>query len=181
MEFFEAKNNDASKSEGALEFIRRLYAIEDKCRDQGYSDQQRREERKQSGEILKEFKTWLDEQYQKVTPKSPIGKAIGYALRRWNKLVRYVDHGHIEIDNNMIENAIRPLALGRKNYLFAGSHEPAQTIGYYYTIFGTCKMLGVNPYEFMVWFLKNIAATKISEIASISPMAYKILQDIEKV
>ncbi len=180
-EFFEAKNNDASKSEGALEFIRRLYAIEDKCRNQGYTDQQRQEERKQSGEILGEFKIWLDEQYQKVTPKSPIGKAIGYALRRWNKLVRYVDHGHIEIDNNMIENAIRPLALGRKNYLFAGSHEAAQTIGYYYTIFGTCKMLGVNPYEYMVWFLKNIAATKISEIASISPMAYKNLQDIENV
>jgi len=176
-EFFDANKNDASRSERALEFIRRLYRIEEDCRKQGYNDAQRKEARTEAIEILKEFKTWLDEQYPKVTPKSPIGKAIGYTLRRWSKLIRYVDHGHVEIDNNMIENAIRPLALGRKNYLFAGSHEAAQTIGYYYTIFGTCKMQGINPYEYMVWFLKNIAATKISEIGNISPMAYKNLQE----
>ena len=93
--------------------------------------------------------------------------------------VQYLYSDLPSLKHNLIENAIRPLALGRKNYLFAGSHEAAQTIGYYYTIFGTCKMQGVNPYEYMVWFLKNIAATKISEIGNISPMAYKNLQENE--
>jgi transposase len=171
--FFEAQNNDKTRSEHALGMIRKLYAIEDTCRTQTYDAKKRKEERKQSKEILEEFKQWLDEQYLKVTPKSPIGKAIGYALRRWNKLTKYTDYGQVEIDNNLIENAIRPLALGRKNYLFAGNHEAAQTLGHYYTVFGTCKRLGVNPYEYMVWFLKRVASTKITEIGTISPMAYQ--------
>ena len=115
----------------------------------------------------------MDKESLVVTPRSPIGTAIGYMIKRWDKFTKYTDHGHVEIDNNIIENAIRPLALGRKNYLFAGHHDAAINIGYYYTIFGTCKSLGVNPYDYMVWYLNKVPAIKTSEMGKLAPDTFK--------
>ena len=75
---------------------------------------------------LEEFKQWTEEKIMEVKPKSAIGLALAYTLNLWPRLIRYVEDGHLKIDNNLIENSIRPIALGRKNYLFAGSHESAQ-------------------------------------------------------
>ena len=115
----------------------------------------------------------MDKEALVVTPRSPIGTAIGYMVKRWEKFTKYTDHGEVEIDNNIIENAIRPLALGRKNYLFAGNHDAAVNIGHYYTIFGTCRALGVNPYDYIVWFLTKVTSVKTSEMAKISPDEYQ--------
>ena len=87
-----------------------------------------------------------------ILPQSPVGKAIAYSLSRCDRLRKYVDHGEIEIDNNLIENSIRPLALGRENFLFAGSHESAHRAAMIYSLFGTCKINRINPHE----WLKNI-------------------------
>jgi transposase len=170
--FYEALENDKKRSEYALAQIRKLYAIEEECRKQNHSSEQRKEARKESKEILKSFKEWLDTESLKVTPRSPIGKAMAYVIPRWEKFTRYTDYGEVEIDNNIIENAIRILALGRKNYLFAGNHQAAKNIGYYYTVLGTCKALGVNPYDYLVWYLALAPSTKTSQIGSLAPDAY---------
>jgi len=171
--FVESLNNDKLRSEYALSQIQILYDIERKCREANYTHAQRKEERQQAKPILDQFKEWMDKEALIVAPRSPIGTAIGYMVKRWDKFTKYTDHGHVEIDNNIIENAIRPLALGRKNYLFAGNHDAAINIGYYYTIFGTCKALEVNPYDYMVWYLSKVTSAKTSEIAKISPDEYK--------
>ena len=173
--FIESANNDKARSEYAIGQIGLLYDIERRCRESDYTPDQRREERKLAKPILESFKEWLDTVAIKVTPGSPIGKAMAYLIKRWNKFTKYVDYGEVEIDNNHIENAIRPLALGRKNYLFAGNHTAAETIGHYYTIFGTCKAQNVNPYEYMTWFLKNVASTNINEMEKLSPESFKAL------
>jgi hypothetical protein len=77
---------------------------------------------------------------EETTPKSPIGVAVRYAIGLWSALENYLHDGHLEIDNNLIENAIRPLALGRKNYLFAGSHSAAVNIAMYRSFFATCRL-----------------------------------------
>ncbi len=99
--------------------------------------------------ILIEIEQWLTNNINKVVPQSPIGKAITYTYNLWPRLKAYIDNGKYEIDNNKIENAIRPLALGRKNYLFAGSHSAAQKAAMMYSFFATCKINDVNPLEWL--------------------------------
>ena len=142
-----------------MEQIQQLYEIEQQCREGKSTHEERRIARQAAKPILENLKEWLDKESVKISPKSPIGKAISSLLARWKKFTKYTDYGKVEIDNNTIENVIRPLALGRKNYLFAGNHEAATNIGYYYTVFGTCKAQDINPYACMVWFLSKVAGT----------------------
>ena len=86
-------------------------------------------------------------EYPKVLPGSAIGKAIFYNLNRWGKLCVYATDGRLSIGNNPVENARRPIAIGRKNYLFAGSHDAAQRSAMIYSLFATCRLHGINPYE----------------------------------
>ncbi len=107
------------------------------------------------------------ENYVQVLPKSPIGKAIQYALSRWDQLSVYLIDPNLLLDNNQIENAVRPLAIGRKNYLFAGSHEAAQRAAMLYSFMGTCKKNGVNPFEWLRDILIRISehhANKLDEL-----------------
>ena len=171
--FEEALTHDKVKAEQALGVIKEMYMVERRCRNQDMSPLQRQQERGVLALKIKKFKEWLDKESLNALPKSTLGKAIGYTLSRWKKLTRYLDNGLIEIDNNLIENAIRPLALGRKNYLFAGSHDAAANIAVFYTIFGTCKQLDVNPAEYLEWLLCRINNTSIQQIHTITPDAYK--------
>jgi transposase len=146
--FVEAEINDKKRSQQFLQFIQELYRIEAECRDTSIAYHERLLVRQnKSIPILLIMKEWLDKEAILVTPKSPIGQAISYTLARWNKLFKYGSTGDVEIDNNLVENAIRPLAIGRKNYLFAGGHDAAVDIGYIYTVFNTCKAIEVNQYE----------------------------------
>src|SRR5690625_5311928 len=117
--------------------------------------------------VLEEFKKWLDKEAIAVLPQSPMGKAIRYAIRQWNKTIRILDNGNLEMDNNLIENKIRPLALGRKNYLFAGSHAAAQRIAIIYSFFATCKAQEINPY---IWLKETLDKYRI--ILSIDWMSF---------
>src|SRR5690606_6277684 len=91
------------------------------------------------------------------------------ALGRWTKLVRYVEDGRIEIDNNLVENAIRPIALGRKNYLFAGSHEAAQRAAVIYSLVATCKKHGVNPETWLTDVLGRIPTHPMKQVEDLLP------------
>jgi hypothetical protein len=103
------------------------------------------------------------------TVSKPLRQAIDYTLKRWDKLVLYTERPELEIDNNAIENTIRPVAVGRKNYLFAGSHESAETIAMIYSFMAACKIHGVNPTEWLADVLVRLPSTKPSEYHTLFP------------
>ena len=111
----------------------------------------------------------MKQQYMQVTPKSPIGKALAYSIERWEKLSLYTKDGRLNIDNNPVENSIRPVAVGRKNYLFSGSHEAAQRSAMLYSLLGTCKMHGIEPYQWLKSVLQTIADHPINKIHELLP------------
>lgn len=169
-EFFEAKQNDPQKAEIALTFIQKLYKIEEKAQKDKLSKEDITKLRQEKcPPILKEFKEWLEAEHLKTIPKSPIGKAIAYTLNRWAKLTLYSTHGNINIDNNLIENAIRPLALGRKNYLFVGSDEGGKRTAMMYSFFATCKAHDVNPLQWLTDVLNKIPKYSINKIHELLP------------
>src|SRR5690606_11004817 len=124
--------------------------------------------------VLDAFSNWLKENYVQVLPKSSIGMAIAYTMKRWEELTNYLMDGMLEIDNNAIENKIRPIALGRKNYLFAGSHDAAQRAAMIYSFFAMCKIEEVNPQQWLKYVFDNIMDTNIQKIHELLPNNYKL-------
>lgn len=168
--FFEAQSNDRQRAEFALGLIRQIYAHERITAD--YTAAQRKTYRSEHlRPLFQQFKDWLDEQNIYLTPKSPIGKAFTYAQNQWPTLLTIFADGRLLIDNNHIENKIRPLALGRKNYLFAGSHQAAQRAAMIYSFVASCKEQNINPYEWLTDTLNRIAETKMSELPLLLPSA----------
>lgn len=166
--FYEAQGNDARRAQHALKVIQGIYAHERVAADMG-PEARRAYRLEHTLPIYKGFKYWLDEQACMVTPKSPIGKAFTYAQNQWPSLMTLFEDGRLLADNNLIENKIRPLALGRKNYLFAGSHQGAQRAAMMYSFFATCAIKEANPYEWLHHTLQHIADTKLSELHTLLP------------
>ena len=168
--FEKAKDNDLKRAEYVLERMQQLYLTEREAREKGLSFEQRKELRvEQSLPVIKELEKWMKEQLPDILPKSSIGQAITYTLGLWNRLTRYIDNGQVEIDNNLIENSIRPVALGRKNYLFAGSHEAAQHAAMIYSFLGTCKINNVEPYQWLKSVLKKLPDHSIQKLEELLP------------
>ena len=176
--FTEAISNDKQKAETILLEIQKLYNIEAYCREHKMDHHQRKKKREEAIPILANLRTILDTYALTAIPKSPIGKALEYAIVRWHKLVAYAYTGDIEIDNNLVENAIRPLALGRKNYLFAGSDDAAINIARFYSLFSSCKAMGVNPYEYLKWVLDEFPKAHINQVANFTPVAYSKIDKV---
>jgi len=166
--FYEAQGNDARRAQHALKVIQGIYAHERVAADMG-PEARRAYRLEHTLPIYKGFKYWLDEQACMVTPKSPIGKAFTYAQNQWPHLMALFKDGRLIVDNNLIENKIRPLALGRKNYLFAGSHQGAKRIAMMYSFFATCIAQGANPYEWLKHTLEHIADTKRAQLHTLLP------------
>lgn len=175
-EFEKALDNDKDRASKALLYIQQLYKVEAQAREQEMSAEQRKKLRlDKSLPILKDFGKWMEQALLSggLLPKSPIGKAVNYSLKRWGGLNAYLYDGILEIDNNLVENAIRPLALGRKNYLFAGSHKAAQRAASAYSFFAICKKHEVNPYNWLKYVLENILDTKASKLDKFYPQNFK--------
>jgi transposase len=173
--FFEAKDNDTVRSVFALAKIKALYEIERIADETGLNDEQRLQSRQsESLPILIELGHWMQKEYMQVLPASPIGKALAYSIKRWDKMIIYTTDAKLNIDNNPVENAIRPTALGRKNYLFAGSHDAAQRSAMLYSLLGTCKLHEVNPHEWMKTILQRIAQHPINKIDQLLPQNWHI-------
>jgi len=170
--FVDALTNDKQRAEVVLKMIQELYAIEKTAREQNYTPAQRLQIRQEkSVPKMEEIKAWLDKQYNSnnVLPQSAIGKAVRYALRRWKYQERYLHDGQVEIDNNLVENAIRIVALGRKNYLFAGSEEGAKWGAMIYTLLGSALNQGHNPLEYLTDILRRLPDTKMSNLTPLLP------------
>lgn len=168
--FEQALENDTKKANYALLMIQRLYEIERQCKEENLPvDSIRGVRQQKSIPILNEMKTWMENQYPNVAPQSSIGKAIAYALKLWPKLVRYADNGLWNIDNNPVENSIRPVALGRKNYLFAGSHDAAGWAAMMYAFMAICRAHEVEPFQWLKSTLEKISETKLSQLNTLLP------------
>lgn len=172
--FFDAQGNDKQRAEYFIGAIQPLYRLEQELKDNGATREVILQKRKEIADpILKDLHIWLKANLPQVLPKSTIGQAIGYALARWEKIMRYTKDAALLIDNNLIENQIRPVAVGRKNYLFCGSHESAQRAAIIYSLLGTCKLNNVNPFEWLDDVLKKLPARKANNIADLLPQNWK--------
>lgn len=166
--FFEAQASHPEVVPWLLEQIGRLYALERQARSEQLTCDGRQQLRQQSAlPILEKIKTQLVEHAADPTilPKSMLNKAVRYTLSLWSGLVTYAHDGRLEIDNNLVENTIRPVALGRKNYLFAGSHAAAQNLAVLYSFIGSCEQNGINTRQYLNWVLDKLVGEKVTERA----------------
>jgi transposase len=161
---------DQKRAEYAMSMFQKLYSTEQKAREQNMTPQQRHTLRLDEAlPVMNELGKWIVDAYKTSEPKSPLGKATAYCIPRWDNLLTYMEDGSLEIDNNLAENAIRPIALGRKNYLFAGSNRGAERAAMMYSFFGTCKKNDVNPYQWLKKVLEIIPTYKVRRLTDLLP------------
>lgn len=168
--FEKALKNDNQRASHVMKLIQLLYAIEALARESSMSHQERHTLRlDKSLPIINEIGQYIQQEKNKVTPKSPIGVAFEYCANRWISLQNYLTNGMLEIDSNLVENSIRPLALGRKNYLFAGSHDGAINIAMFYSFFATCIKNDIDPQKWLTYVINNINSTDDSLLKNLLP------------
>jgi transposase len=152
------------KSHQAVAYIKKLYAIETIAREGNYTPEQRYHVRlEQAAPILNDIKEWLDQSIKHAVPKSTLGNALVYMYERWQELVAYLKDGRLEIDNNAVENIIRPFALGRKNWLMSGSPRGAHASALFYSLIATAKANGLNPFDYLKTIFENIRSCRAEE------------------
>ncbi|MCP4552969.1 MAG: IS66 family transposase [Bacteroidetes bacterium] len=141
----------------ALKYISKLYKIEKQAKEKGLSPEEIYKERQEKAvPLLEEFKKWLDVKIEQAPPKSLLGKAIGYTLNQWHRLICYTEDGRIYPDNNVVENAIRPFVIGRKNWLFSNTPEGASASACIYSLIETAKANGLEPYWYLKYLFENL-------------------------
>jgi transposase len=167
-----AKGGNAPIASEALDRIGQLYAIEADIR--GQSANARRDQRvARTKPLLEALKSWLEAQLARVSGRSPIAQAIRYCLSHWTGLARFIDDGRIEIDSNTVERSIRPIALNRKNALFAGSDEGGANWAVIASLIETCKLNGVNPHAWLTLTLTRLVnGWPNSQIDDLMPWAH---------
>ena len=168
--FAEAQDNDRARADYVLAEIQKLYALEREIKETNPNETEVLAMRKERAlPVIEGLKQWMITNKPLVRPKSVIGKAIDYTLSRIDALKVYTTDAKLQIDNNLVENSIRPIAIGRKNYLFAGSHEAAENAAIFYSLFATCKAQGINPYTWLAETLKKIGSHPINRIEELLP------------
>ena len=161
--------------------IRKLYDVETQA--QGLPPAKRVAMRQEKAKpIFDDLEIWLKEQLDRISGKTPLAKAIRYALARLPKARPYLDNGFLEFDNNTAERAVRPVAVGRKNYLFMGSEAGGKSAAIAYTLIETAKMNNINPEAWLAWVLERIQDHPASSMQDLLPWAYQKMiegQDVE--
>jgi transposase len=165
-----------TESKLAAWFVRQiglLYAVEKELREKKAGPQLRAAIRAwQSRPILERLRRAMELVRGRTLPQGLLGQAIDYALKRWEALTRFVDDGLLEIDNNLIENAIRPSAIGKKNWLFIGHPEAGERSAVIYTLLGSCRRHGLNPFDYLKDLFTRLPSAKITEIKQFTPRAW---------
>ena len=170
--FYDAQDSDEERSTQMLALIGQLYQIERESKE--LSDALRiavRQER--SVPILAKIKTWLDTEQEIVLPRSPMATAITYAQNQWTALNTYVTQGYLNIDNNASERALKRVALGRKNWLFAGNDAAAENHARLWSLIASCERHGVDPQRYLTSVLAKIGTTPVEELDQFLPDAWK--------
>lgn len=172
--FVDALDEQPDQATPLVDEVRKLYAIERHARDECLTAPQRQQARQQiSLPILTALQPRLQNVLDRVLPQSPLGKAARYCLAEWAALNRYLTDGRLEIDNNLTENAIRPSAVGKKNWLFIGHPEAGWRSAVLYSIVVSCRRRGIEPWDYLRDVLSRLPAMKQSEISSLLPANWK--------
>jgi len=152
------------KSHQAVAYFQKLYAIEKIARDAQYSPEQRYALRlERSKPILDDMKSWMEQSLRHAVPQSKLEAALNYMNHRWQQLTNFLLEGSLEIDNNGIENQIRPFAVGRKNWLFSGSPRGAHASALFYSLIATATANQCNPFDYLRHLFENIRLCKTQE------------------
>ncbi len=171
--FKEAKDTQPKgkigKADQALNSIQKLYAIEQHIKD-APPDKRREVRQEKAVPILEALKIWMDKSLLHVAPKTTIGKALVYLNNQWDRLIGYVEEGHYPIDNNAAERAIRPYAIGRKNWLFSKSQAGATASANLYSLIETAKANGLNEYDWLKKVFETLPNAKsVADIEALLP------------
>jgi len=198
--FDEARTTDPERARAGLAWIGRLYQIEREAKEQistaierlikedqlDVAERMAQERRlteeitfhlrqEQSSPVAKQFGEWLETVAGQVLPKSPIAEAIGYARSNWVALTRYLDAGFLSIDNNAAERAMRPIAVGRENWLHLGSDKGGRTAAVLTSLVHSCRSLGIEPFAYLRDVLDRVSTHPASRIAELLPDVWKTL------
>lgn len=170
----EKRNGKVSKADVALSKIRKLYAIEEAIKDSS-AENRRLQRQEQSIPVLNDLKDWLENTVQKLPKKDSLTyTAVNYTLNQWDMLIGYCEDGELNISNILAENAIRPLAVGRRNWLFSDTPKGAQGSATCYSLIETAKANGLEPYAYIYHVLKHIAAADtVEKLEALLPWSYK--------
>jgi transposase len=158
--FVEAKKaqpkGKTGRADWAISHLQKLYRIESEIKAMNPAEKQQARQKK-AGPLLDEFKVWLNKSANQVPPKTALGKAVSYTLGQWQKLIRYLDDGQLNIDNNRVERAVKPFVIGRKNWLFSNTANGAKASAMLYSIIETAKANELVPFDYLRYILQAIA------------------------
>jgi len=179
--FYDSLTTDPKRAHEMLAMIGRLYDVERQAKED-YMDAIALNELRQqhSKSILDEIRSRLEDWSIEVLPKSPIGQAVGYARGQWIALNRYTEDGDLDIDNNLAERVLRIVAIGRKNWLFAGSDAGAERASTIYSLIASCKLCDIDPFEYLRDILDRISTNPVRKIAELTPSGWKRYLEIYK-
>jgi transposase len=169
--FYDARTTDSLRGFTALAFVRQLYLIERKAKE--VSSQERLELRQEHAvPVLAAFARWLQEESHRVLPKSPMGEAITYAQLQWSPLQRYTEDPDLAIDNNAAERALRRVAIGRKNWMFAGSDEGGRRAAILYSLIASARLHDLDPFAYLRDLFERLPTHPTSALAELTPTAW---------
>lgn len=176
--FEQALDENRQMAEHGLKEIQHLYKIEHMCNDANMTPEERKAKRQElSKPIMEAMKLWMETEGVKYSESSQIGKAITYAYTRWDNMMRYLEDGRLLLDNNLAENEIRPVTLGRKNYLFCGNHEAAENMAVVCSLLATCRNHNVNPRDYLNDVISQMpyhAKASYEELLQLLPNKWKL-------
>lgn len=170
--FFDAQLTDKERALVGLGFIKKLYEI-DHVIEKLPPSRRTAERKARAGPVLDVMKQWLDTESLAVLPKAPIADAIGYVRNQWTALTRFLDDARLKLDNNAAERELRAVAVGRKNWLFAGSDEGAERACVIYSLVATCRLHRVNVFEYLRDVLQRVGAHRARDVLELAPKAWK--------
>ena len=152
----------------AIAWFAKLYEIESRIKEEP-PDKKLQVRQEESVPLLSEFKRWLDGHYGTLLPQGPLGQAFGYAIRQWQALTRYTENGILMPDNNLLERQMRPIAMGRKAYLFAASERGGEVAATMYSLVATCKLNRIEPFAYLKDVLGRIRNHRVDRLAELLP------------
>jgi transposase len=172
--FFEALDQAPKVAGWMINQIGQMYGWEKQLRENRAGPALRQAHRSaHSRMVMQRIGRALNKLQPRYLPQSPMGKAISYAVNQWSNLERFLEHGEVEIDNNKVENAIRPTAIGKKNWLFFGSEEAGERSAVIYTLIENCRMHGVEPYAYLKDVLERLPTMTNQQVAQLTPLNWK--------
>ena len=171
---FDSQDTEPGRARLLLKLISGLFEVEDEARQGNLGAEERRALRQARSVPLLALIDEKRKVYEnEVTPKSPLGEGLRYMRNQWAALTRFVEDGEVEIHNNAAENALRTVAVGRNNWLFAGSEQGGRRAAILYSIIASCRLAGVDPFKYLEDILLRIATHPMSRIGELTPAQWK--------